>query len=481
MNGLKFFFTLALCSAVFLFLPSNSFGEEHLKNIRVLVAEGQNCVDFKPVGGIYELVDQSSGKVIDKIKAGSEWRAGIKGSKIEVLEAKNSRGNYAGPLLVRPASAELAVVTGFSSLPQKVAISNIFLLDGSDQLAACGNYANLVALSTAGKKPLNLAADGALLALGAGSETAVYRGELEIHAKSGAISVVNRVPLEDYLRGVVPSEMPASWPLEALKAQAVAARNYALLQVKNSKDIYDVRADQLSQVYRGCGVETPAADRAVLETAGVVLLYNGELAYTFYHSSSGGFTENSEDVWLNPLPYIKGKADPYDKNDLHYNWQVSYTADQLAIQLKKAGYNFKKITGLEELSRTSSGQRVKKILVKGEDEKGSPIKVEIGNADAVRTALGLKSALFTMNVKKDAKGLLSSVEIRGSGFGHGLGMSQWGARGMAQKGYNYQDILRYYFTGVKLAAGYGKQPLPDGPQNLAKEGSQESLPWLGKQ
>jgi len=471
---LKIFF-FALCCMIFLFFPSSSFGEEYPGNVRVLVADSQSQVVFKPATGSYELVDQSSGNVIGLVKTGSEWQARLKGGRIEVLEAGVSRGFYVGPLLMRPAGPELVAISGGSAVPQKVTWGNVVLLDGSGRTVTPGVSANPIVVSSAGQKQLSIGTGNALLGLGTGSEVTRYRGEFKLYARNDKILVINEVPLEDYLRGVVPSEMPASWPLEALKAQAVAARNYALLQRKNSSDIYDVRSDQLSQVYGGYDAETPATNRAVEETAGVVLLSSGELVYAFYHSSSGGFTENSEDVWINPLPYIKGKKDPFDKNELHYNWQVTYTAEQLAEQLQKAGYKFKKVTDLEELSRTASGQRVKKIAVKGEDEKGRSLKVEIYNADRVRAALGLKSALFVMNVKKDSKGVLTGVEIRGSGFGHGLGMSQWGARGMALKGYNYQEILKYYFTGVTLAAGYGKQPL---------EGSQKNpsgLPWLGRQ
>ena len=124
---------------------------------------------------------------------------------------------------------------------------------------------------------------------------------------------------------MVPAEIPPSWPKEALKAQAVAARNCALQQVEVSRGSkYNLLDDQLSQVYRGYDAETPATNEAVEETRGMVMTSQGRLITAFFHACSGGFTENSEDVWLEQLPYIKGKADPYDKNDKHYDWQVDY-------------------------------------------------------------------------------------------------------------------------------------------------------------
>ncbi|MGB9904782.1 MAG: SpoIID/LytB domain-containing protein, partial [Desulfotomaculales bacterium] len=265
--------------------------------------------------------------------------------------------------------------------------------------------------------------------------------------------------LEEYLYGTVPAEMPAGWPPEALKAQAVASRSYALAQIKKNSGAspFDLLATQVSQVYRGYDWETPATNRAVDETRGVVLTWRGAPAEAYFHSSSGGFTENSEDVWKNRVDYIRARPDPFDLNDRHYNWQVSYPKEELIKQLASKGYKFKDIFDLAEKERTSTGKRVKRLLVSGLSETGAPVTVEIGNANEVRTALGLKSAFFTLEKELDARQKLVRVTLRGNGSGHGLGMSQYGALGMAGKGYSYQDILKYYYSGITISTGYGGQ------------------------
>jgi stage II sporulation protein D len=275
--------------------------------------------------------------------------------------------------------------------------------------------------------------------------------------EEGKLTAVNVLNIEDYLRGVVPSEMPSDWPAEALKAQAVAARNYALQRVEATRgDTFNVYNTMTSQVYGGYDAETAAANKAVEGSRGMVMLSGGKTVSAFFHSSSGGFTENSEDVWTDRLSYIRSKEDPYDKNSKHYNWEVTYSADQLRDKLAAAGYKFSKVTDVVELERTSSGARVMEIAVKGLGTDGKSLRVEIKNADKVRAALGLKSALFEFTNKYDRSKNLIGIEFNGSGWGHGLGMSQYGARGMAQEGFDYKEILKYYYSGVKFAEDYGR-------------------------
>jgi len=255
----------------------------------------------------------------------------------------------------------------------------------------------------------------------------------------------------------VPSESLSYWPEEALKAQAVAARNYAVQRMQaTSGSYFNLVTNQSNQVYGGYDAETKATNQAVKDTSGIVMMSQGGLVTAFYHSSSGGFTENSEDVWSSPLPYIKWKSDPFDKNNNHYNWQVSYTNEQLAALMTKAGYPIKKVTDIQIKERTSSGARVKSLAVTGVGTTGKAVKLEISNADQVRIALGLKSSLFVLNKSYNKDKSLAGVKLTGSGFGHGLGMSQYGAYGMATQGYNYQDILEYYYSGVTLTGQYGR-------------------------
>jgi len=162
-----------------------------------------------------------------------------------------------------------------------------------------------------------------------------YRGALVVRAGGGSLTVVNHVTLERYLNGVVPYEMPNHWHPEALKAQAVVARSYALatLAPKQHWDLYD---DQRSQVYGGVAAETPATNRAVGATAGRVLFHGGRIATTFYHSTSGGRTANVTDVWprAEPVPYLRAVDDPHDRRSPHHTWgPVRLTGAQLAARL----------------------------------------------------------------------------------------------------------------------------------------------------
>jgi stage II sporulation protein D len=233
------------------------------------------------------------------------------------------------------------------------------------------------------------------------------------------------------------------------------SRNYALQRVRETRNAsFDVTGDQYSQVYSGYNGETGATNRAVDDTAGVVMLNRGILIPSFFHSSSGGFTENTEDVWLTIVPSVRTKKDPYDQNDSHYNWQVNYTADQLIELLKNEG-EFRTIRDISFVT-TTSGARMQEMTVTGVDAQGNTLRVKVSNADRVRMTLGLKSALFTMDKSYNKDENISGVRITGSGFGHGLGMPQYGARGMAQQGLTYRDILQFYFTDITIVNNYGR-------------------------
>ncbi|MCL6634292.1 MAG: SpoIID/LytB domain-containing protein [Peptococcaceae bacterium] len=442
-------------------------------NVRVALVKGADSLSFK-VSGNYQLVDQSTGATVIKLNQEENWQVTLKEGRLAVEGRQGRYGPFNGPVLVQELNFRAKILAGNGKEIERYSTEGLVALNAEGRLALLDKPAPPSVRSAAGTTLLAGGGGLNLVSLTGGGQTRRYRGSLEFRVEEGKITAVNELNIEDYLRGVVPAEMPASWPLEALKAQAVAARNFALQRVEATRGrSFNVADDQSSQVYGGYDAESPATDRAVEETRGVVMLSRGSLITAFFHSSSGGCTENSEDVWTNPLPYIKGKEDPYDKNDRHYNWQVEYTAEQLAGLLKGAGYDFKKVTDIEELARTSSGRRVEKIAVRGVNSAGDPLSVEIFNADKVRIALGLKSALFTMKKVYGKDKNLTGVTFTGSGWGHGLGLSQWGACGMARQGYSYQDILKYYYSGISLAGGYGRSPLPSG--QASSGGSQ---PWL---
>ena len=261
-----------------------------------------------------------------------------------------------------------------------------------------------------------------------------YRGETQLIHDGSDLTVINQVELEKYLYSVVGGEMPTSWPQEALKAQAVAARSYAMYKQKRSRNqLYDLYSTTASQVYKGVSSETPSTLEAVNSTKGQVLTYGGEVILAVFHSSSGGYTENVEDVWTRPLPYLRGVVD-YDQTAPVYQWQKVLSGREIGQRLGNMGT----VRSLLPQGRTPQG-RVTNLKVVS--NRGT--KTITGNE--FRKALNLRSTLFQIN---DQGG---QFIISGRGFGHGIGLSQWGAYYLATQGANYRQILGHYYQQVKLA------------------------------
>lgn len=449
---------LAVLAAVLLPAVAAASGAAAPGTVRVVLEKDSEDLGFK-VTGNYQLVDLSTGRILSDLKPGAVWQVRQNGSRIEMQSGGTRLGPFSGPVAVREALFHIGIISGSGNQVEKYSREDLVVLGGDGSPVALERTQPVVR-SASGTASLTGVAEGLqLVALTGSGGTTRYRGGMEFRVENGALLAINELNIEDYLRGVVPREMPAGWPEEALKAQAVAARNYALQRVEATRgSSYNVSNDRLSQVYGGYDAESPATSRAVDATRGLVMEYGDRLITAFFHSCSGGSTENAEDIWGNPVPYIRGREDPYDKNDRYYDWRVEYTADQLAVQLRSYddGYDFAEIDDLEELARTSSGLRVEKMAVTGTDSGGRSVRTVIAPADKVRFALGLRSAMFTLNKVYDQNRKLSGVVISGNGWGHGLGMSQWGARGMAEQGYNFQDILQYYYTGIGLDSGYGR-------------------------
>ncbi|TVQ08794.1 MAG: SpoIID/LytB domain-containing protein [Leptolyngbya sp. DLM2.Bin27] len=261
-----------------------------------------------------------------------------------------------------------------------------------------------------------------------------YRGRVLVVPTEGGITAVNWVDIEAYLYGVVGSEMPASWPHEALKAQAVAARSYALYRRDRTRNqLFDVGTTTAHQVYKGLASEAPSVHAAVNATQGQVLTHGGRVIEAVFHSSSGGHTENSEDIWQRPTPYLRGVAD-FDQEAPVFQWSETFSAQQLA----------QRITGIGQLrsvatERATPRGRVVSARLQGTQGSRTLTGVEL------RQALGLRSTLISFNISGD------TIRVNGRGFGHGLGMSQWGARGLATRGQNYQQILTHYYQGTALS------------------------------
>lgn len=261
-----------------------------------------------------------------------------------------------------------------------------------------------------------------------------YRGDTRLINDDSDLTVVNQVNLEDYLYSVVGSEMVASWPLEALKAQAVAARSYALYKHNRSRNpYYDLESTTASQVYKGIRSETPRTREAVNGTKGEILTHQGNVILAAFHSSSGGHTENVEDIWNRRLPYLRGVID-YDQTAPVYQWQKRFSGQKIGQQLGNLG-------------------TVKKVIPQQTTPQGRIVKLKIVGDRATKTisgkqfrkALDLKSTLF--EIHQNRQGFI----IAGRGFGHGIGLSQWGAYYLAKQGANYRQILGHYYAQVQLA------------------------------
>lgn len=274
-----------------------------------------------------------------------------------------------------------------------------------------------------------------------------YRGRTLLIADKSGLTAVNYVDLEQYLYSVLGAEMNGSWPQEALKAQAVAARTYALYKRQEGQSAYyDLDDTQASQVYKGLETESSGTYAAVDTTAGQVLTYNGQMILAAFHSASGGHTENVEDVWTEPLPYLRGVPD-YDQGAPVFEWTKTFSRAELSGLISGVG----NVTSLTPQRTTPHGSV---ITLKVVGDRGS----KVVSGDALREVLGLKSTRFTVvpqygNVATTGQPgqAPTAFQIKGRGFGHAVGMSQWGAYNLAKQGYSYQQILLHYYQGANLA------------------------------
>lgn len=271
-----------------------------------------------------------------------------------------------------------------------------------------------------------------------------YRGELEIRLVDGQLVGINQVPLEDYLYGVVPAEMPSNWPLESLKAQAVAARTYAVAnRGRFGSRGFDLKPTVVSQVYKGASAETALSNAAVNATRGQVVTYNGKVIRAYFHASAGGYTESADAVWGESLPYLRPVPD-FDQRSPRYTWQRSFSANEIQAALSKLGHDVGDIVRIEPVERAYSG-RVTKVRVTG--TRGNR---ELAG-EQFRHAIGLFSTLWNVLGVPQSSPSPSSFSFAGRGHGHGLGMSQWGAKGLAEMGYPYAQILMHYYPSAQLS------------------------------
>jgi stage II sporulation protein D len=271
-----------------------------------------------------------------------------------------------------------------------------------------------------------------------------YRGRTLVIPTEKGLTAVNWIDLEEYLYSVLGGEMDARWHPEALKAQAIAARSYALYrrQKEQANPLFDVgNTPDRWQIYKGVIAEHPKIYEAVDATAGQVLTHNNQIIESVFHACSGGHTENVEDVWGNKLDYLRAVPD-FDLNNPNLaktapkcQWQKSFSSTEISKKFPEIG-NIKEIKPVE-LSPFNS---VKKLQIVG--EKG----IKELKGEQVRTSLKLNSTRFTVSKGED-----NTFVLNGLGWGHGLGMSQYGAMYLATQGYNHLQILNHYYKNVALA------------------------------
>ena len=331
-------------------------------------------------------------------------------------------------------------------------------------------------------------------------KNAMYRGDIELVAASGAeqFHIVNSIDVEEYLRGVVPNEMPVHFGLEALKAQSVAARNYALAPRVKSNPNYDVVDSVASQVYYGANTEKELSDRAVEETRGIVALYDWDLILALYSSTAGGFTESYHNAFSDPKtkkfpadykPYLIGKPDyetfapldnesavenfytsklnSFDINSSYYRWEREWTQSELQQEIQNhiaaqsaagfvspvvnKGQVIGKILRINVLERGVSG-KIMRLEIETDNGNYLVEKELVIRRLFTNKGKALPSANLVFMQEFDEDGNLVKIKAYGGGYGHGVGMSQYGAGYMATElNMPYEKILQHYYTGVTLA------------------------------
>ncbi|WP_353097007.1 SpoIID/LytB domain-containing protein [Tissierella praeacuta] len=330
-----------------------------------------------------------------------------------------------------------------------------------------------------------------------------YRDYIRLLSKNNEIIVINHVGLENYLYGVVPAEMPATFHVEALKAQAVASRSFAISNInKHSSEGFNLCDTTHCQVYSGVEYEKSSTNLAVDETRDTFAYYNGKVIEAIFHSTSSGFTEDSVNVWGGDFPYLKSVEDKFSSESPYSKWSFSININELNNNLISSGVNIGSLQGMEVVDATLTGKvnKIKIIGTKGEQViDGTKFRNIVGATKFKSSWFNIKSSnintsnsqvyvidggmfkpqtidvdkayiLDEKNQKKPNRGTVSraigkdkietlgefypidssEILIEGKGFGHGVGMSQFGAKKMAELGYDFEEILKYYYTGIDV-------------------------------
>jgi len=324
---------------------------------------------------------------------------------------------------------------------QVVADGAGFLLKGlriqTDQLTLHGGEQGLVLTFPRLARKTN----GVAMSTGDSSTEIALSGLVQLVRRGKGFLVINRVDLEEYVKGVVPAEVSSTWHQEMLKAQAVAARTYALYQkMLSATREYDVAATVQDQVYRGKQGIDGGILRAVEETRGLVVTYQNAPIYAAFSSTAAGLTEDAMNVWSKEYPYLKGVECPFDLASPYYQWKSSFKIDTLEESLRQQGFSVGTITTITPLS-FSRGGRVATLRVV---HSGGELVLR---GEELRKAVGytiIPSTQFAIEF------IGQDLVLSGFGAGHAVGMCQWGAKELAELGYSFSTILQYYYPGTEL-------------------------------
>jgi len=316
-----------------------------------------------------------------------------------------------------------------------------------------------------------------------GVEDRDYRGVIEVLRHGGELTAVNVLDIETYLRGVVPSEMPTTYPMEALKAQAVAARGQALAKAgRHKREGFDLCATQHCQVYGGATSEAESTNSAVTMTWGQVLEYEGRLANTLYSSNCGGYTANNEDYWPDqkPIPYLRSVPDfnehavplvfplsdealsdylkyappvycnqPWYGKASKFRWWFIIPREELRESLVAEIGDFGDLIDVRVTERADCGMALEVTVI------GTTALYKLEGGSQIRRGLGgLNSASFAIRRIAEGEGVPAAFAIWGAGWGHQVGMCQIGAAGLADRGWDYEGILSKYYTGCTVTRRY---------------------------
>ncbi len=292
--------------------------------------------------------------------------------------------------------------------------------------------------------PLKITSEGGFLRV----DHKRLREEVYLYASAGECMLVNHVDLEKYVAGLLNSEMNAGWNMETLKAQAVAARTYAIYQMREtsrgSDQAFDLDSSVKDQVYEGAHQERYRALKAVLATRGEILAFNGKPIKAFYHSTCGGRTSSADKVWGYRVPYLIPVACGFCNSSPRYRWEHKTAMSDLGVALKMTGIIKDRLTGVRVGRRSVLG-RVETVEV---FDGMRPVVVGGARFREIAGFSQLRSTEFTVLREGNV------LRFRGSGSGHGVGMCQWGSKAMGERGFGYKQILSKYYPLARLSRIY---------------------------